>query len=86
LHGRAARYYGDFGVILGAFGGSTVIIMTWYGINFILKSGRHAYGSGNSNAPTIFLLVFITVHLLWGSFVILRMIWQRCFADTDTAG
>jgi ABC-type transport system involved in cytochrome c biogenesis permease subunit len=46
LHVRRLGWSRDFGMALAAVFGFTVIIWTWYGVNFIMKSGMHAYGSG----------------------------------------
>ncbi|MBX7165563.1 MAG: cytochrome c biogenesis protein CcsA [Pirellulales bacterium] len=47
LHGRFAGWFGAFGLHLGAVLGATVIGMSWYGVNFILGEGLHAYGFGD---------------------------------------
>ncbi|MDR1383048.1 MAG: cytochrome c biogenesis protein CcsA [Planctomycetaceae bacterium] len=72
LHGRIERYYGSFGVILGAQAGSIAIIMTWYGSNVIFKESRHAYGAASSDIPLLILMTFISINLLWGFLVVLR--------------
>jgi len=82
LHGRVARYYGNFGIMLGAQFGSIAIIMTWYGANVIFKSGRHAYGGADTSVETFVLFVFIAVNLIWGFFAILRLIVQKTIADS----
>ncbi|MDR1491551.1 MAG: cytochrome c biogenesis protein CcsA [Planctomycetaceae bacterium] len=72
LHGRIEKYYGSFGVILGAQAGSIAIIMTWYGSNVIFKESRHAYGGAASDVPFLILMIFISVNFFWGFFAILR--------------
>ena len=37
---------GDFGMAVTAVFGFTAILFTWYGVNFVLGSGMHSYGSG----------------------------------------
>jgi len=46
LHGRRARWFGNFGLAVGAVLGATTILMAWYGVNFVLGSGLHTYGGG----------------------------------------
>ncbi len=46
LHARYIGWAGDFGMILAAVLGATAVLFTWYGVNFLLGSGMHAYGSG----------------------------------------
>ena len=46
LHARYIGWAGDFGMTLAAVLGATAVLFTWYGVNFLLDSGMHAYGSG----------------------------------------
>ena len=36
----------DAGMALAAVFGATAVLVTWYGVNFLLGSGMHAYGEG----------------------------------------
>jgi ABC-type transport system involved in cytochrome c biogenesis permease subunit len=46
LHGRYAGWFGDFGLAAGSVMGATAIVMSWYGVNFVLGAGLHSYGFG----------------------------------------
>lgn len=46
LHGRFAGWTGNFGTALGTNLGAWAIIFSWYGVNFVLGVGLHAYGFG----------------------------------------
>jgi ABC-type transport system involved in cytochrome c biogenesis permease subunit len=46
LHARFIGWVGNFGMTLAAVLGATAILFTWYGVNFLLGSGMHSYGSG----------------------------------------
>lgn len=46
LHARYTGLVGPFGVSVGAVLGFQLILMTWYGVNFILATGLHSYGFG----------------------------------------
>jgi hypothetical protein len=46
LHGRYAGWFGNFGLIVGSTLGALAITFSWYGVNFILDTGLHSYGSG----------------------------------------
>ena len=46
LHMRCAGWLGDFGMALTAVLGAGAVGFTWYGVNFLLDSGMHSYGSG----------------------------------------
>jgi len=52
LHGRFAGWFNTFGLIAGTVLGGSMIIFSWYGVNFILPTfaggdvGLHSYGTG----------------------------------------
>ena len=46
LHTRHIGWSGNLGMAAAAVLGFTAILFTWYGVNFLLGSGMHAYGSG----------------------------------------
>lgn len=46
LHGRLAGWWDRFGLAVGAIAAFAAILMTWYGVNFILGAGLHSYGFG----------------------------------------
>jgi ABC-type transport system involved in cytochrome c biogenesis permease subunit len=46
LHGRFAGWIGPFGLCVGTVIGASSIIMSWYGVNFVLGAGLHSYGFG----------------------------------------
>ena len=46
LHARYIGWSGDFGMAVAAVLGATAVLFTWYGVNFLLGSGMHSYGSG----------------------------------------
>lgn len=46
LHARLFGLIGPFGLAVCAVLGFQLILMTWYGVNFILGTGLHSYGFG----------------------------------------
>jgi ABC-type transport system involved in cytochrome c biogenesis permease subunit len=64
LHGRFAGWVGNFGLTAGTVFGATAIIMSWYGVNFVLGKGLHSYGFGESSQGQWYVL--IAVLLNWG--------------------
>lgn len=46
LHGRYAGWLKDFGVAVGAIIAFLGVLMAWYGVNYVLGAGLHAYGFG----------------------------------------
>src|SRR5262249_40811702 len=47
LHGRYAGMVGNFGLCIGSVLGASAIVMSWYGVNFVLGAGMHSYGFGS---------------------------------------
>jgi ABC-type transport system involved in cytochrome c biogenesis permease subunit len=46
LHGRHAGWIKQFGLAAGAVLCFTAVLMSWYGVNFVLRAGLHSYGFG----------------------------------------
>lgn len=46
LHARYAGLVGNFGLAAGSILGASMIVMSWYGVNFVLGVGLHSYGFG----------------------------------------
>ena len=44
LHGRFAGWFNTFALVVASVVCSLSVIMAWYGVNFILGVGLHAYG------------------------------------------
>jgi len=49
LHARAERLIGRFGVAAWSIVAFQTILMTYLGVNFVLASGLHSYGFGDSS-------------------------------------
>jgi cytochrome c-type biogenesis protein CcsB len=49
LHARAERLVGSFGVAAWSIVAFQTILMTYLGVNFVLASGLHSYGFGDSS-------------------------------------
>ena len=72
LHGRIGRLYGQLGIAIGGLFGVIAVIMTWYGINFVMSAGKHAYGGGTAANATFLLIAFVLMNLLWGAVAMTR--------------
>lgn len=57
LHGRHVGWINDFKLLAFAPVAYLLVIMAWYGVNFILAAGLHSYGfsSGGAMAVSIFI-------------------------------
>lgn len=70
LHGRHAGYISRTGLLMTAPAAFLLVIMAWYGVNFILAAGLHSYGfsSGGTMMIGSFVAAQILIYLLyWGS-------------------
>jgi cytochrome c-type biogenesis protein CcsB len=47
LHARFTGWLKDFGVAVGSLLGYLLVLMAWYGVNFVLGTGLHSYGFGS---------------------------------------
>jgi ABC-type transport system involved in cytochrome c biogenesis permease subunit len=47
LHGRIIGWVREFGMAVGALIGFLLVLMAWYGVNFVLGTGLHSYGFGS---------------------------------------
>lgn len=70
LHGRYAGWFNNVGLVFGTVLGASMIMFSWYGVNFILPMfadggavGLHSYGSGAGGLE--FVTGFIVVNWIW---------------------
>ncbi|MEQ1876125.1 MAG: cytochrome c biogenesis protein CcsA [Bdellovibrionia bacterium] len=63
LHARLTGWLKDFGVLAAACLAYLLVIMAWYGVNFILAAGLHSYGfsSGGAFAVSVFVGVQLVI-------------------------
>jgi cytochrome c-type biogenesis protein CcsB len=47
LHGRMTGWIKSFGMAVGSLLGYLLVLMAWYGVNFVLGTGLHSYGFGS---------------------------------------
>ena len=47
LHGRMVGWFKDFQMAVGSILGFLLVLMAWYGVNFVLGTGLHSYGFGS---------------------------------------
>lgn len=76
LHGRYIRILHQFSLAVGAVIGALVIIMAWYGVNYILGSTLHGYGAGNGTSLAWFLGA-AGIHLILILFATIRYVTEK---------
>lgn len=68
LHAKVDRFIGQFGVAAISIAAFQTIIMTYLGVNFVLTTGMHSYGMGDSPVVKwmVISLVAEAAFLAWG--------------------
>ncbi len=69
LHAKLERLIGKFGVAAISIAAFQTILMTYLGVNFVLTTGMHSYGMGDSPVLMWMLLVAAVevIFLVWGA-------------------
>ncbi|MNY71644.1 hypothetical protein D3C86_2100350 [compost metagenome] len=52
----------NFGLVVTAIVTFSLVIMAWYGVNFVLGAGLHSYGFGAGGLE--YVTAFVAVHML----------------------
>lgn len=67
LHGRLIGWLRNFGLAVSAVLSFSLVIMAWYGVNFVLGAGLHTYGFGAGGVE--YVAAFVAAHLLFVTYV-----------------
>jgi cytochrome c-type biogenesis protein CcsB len=67
IHGRLVGWIKDFGMIASGVLTFSLVIMAWYGVNFVLGAGLHSYGFGAGGVE--YVSGFVIAHLLFVVYV-----------------
>jgi ABC-type transport system involved in cytochrome c biogenesis permease subunit len=77
LHANRLSGRNRFVLSFGATFGALAIIMTWYGLSFVMGGGgRHAYTGGESNKVAVLYALF-AANILWALAAAVRYSFQR---------
>ncbi|MBY0555195.1 cytochrome c biogenesis protein CcsA [bacterium] len=63
LHSRLIGWLKNFGMLAAGVITFNLVIMAWYGVNFVLGAGLHSYGFGAGGIE--YVSVFVGLHLLF---------------------
>ncbi|MFZ3231061.1 MAG: cytochrome c biogenesis protein CcsA [Pseudobdellovibrio sp.] len=63
LHARLVGWLKNFGMLASGVITFSLVIMAWYGVNFVLGAGLHSYGFGAGGVE--YVSVFIALHILF---------------------
>lgn len=67
LHARYAGMIKQFGMVVTAIVAFSLVIMAWYGVNFVLGAGLHSYGFGAGGLE--YVTAFVGAHMLFAIYV-----------------
>jgi cytochrome c-type biogenesis protein CcsB len=70
LHGRVVGWWDQFGLALASVVCFCAVVMTWYGVNFILGKGLHSYGFGIGGEK--YVAAFVCADLAYVGFAAMR--------------
>lgn len=83
LHGRLAGLVQNFGMMIGAIVSFNLVIMAWYGVNYVLGAGLHSYGFGAGGVE--YVSAFVLLDLIFAAYVG-YVLSQRKLLATRAAG
>lgn len=73
LHARFAGLLRLFGLLAGAVLGFSGIVMAWYGVNFVLGAGLHAYAFGDGGQPYVIAAALLNVAYVGSAYFAYRL-------------
>jgi cytochrome c-type biogenesis protein CcsB len=66
VHLKYAKKISDLWLAVSSILGFLLVLMTWYGVNFVLGRGLHSYGAGTGGMQwVIYFLVFEAAFIAW---------------------
>ncbi len=68
LHGRLSGWIRQFGMAVSSVLSFSLVIMAWYGVNFVLGAGLHSYGFGAGGVE--YVTAFVVLHILFVTYVV----------------
>ncbi len=72
VHARFAGWIKDFGLALFSILGFLGVLMTYYGVNFVLGTGLHSYGAAEGGLLYVSLFVALELLAVGGAFLAVR--------------
>lgn len=63
LHARLVGWVKQFGMSAAAVASFSLVIMAWYGVNYVLGAGLHSYGFGAGGVE--YVTAFVVLHFLF---------------------
>lgn len=63
VHARLVGWVKQFGMTAAAVSAFSLVIMAWYGVNYVLGAGLHTYGFGGGGVE--YVTAFVALHMLF---------------------
>lgn len=63
LHAKLVNWLQNFGMMVGGILAFNLVIMAWYGVNYVLGAGLHSYGWGAGGVE--YVSIFCLIHFLF---------------------
>lgn len=67
LHGRLIGWVQNFGMMVSSIVAFNLVIMAWYGVNYVLGAGLHSYGFGAGGVQ--YVCGFVIMNLIYVGYV-----------------
>jgi cytochrome c-type biogenesis protein CcsB len=67
LHGRLVGWIQNFGMLVASIVSFNLVIMAWYGVNYVLGAGLHSYGFGGGGVQ--YVSAFVAADLVYVAYV-----------------
>ena len=61
LHARLSGWVKNIGMLVGAVTAFNLVIMAWYGVNFVLGAGLHSYGFGAGGVEYVSAFILLNM-------------------------
>ena len=74
IHLKFAKILRPFGLALSSILGFLLVLMTWYGVNFVLGRGLHSYGQGSGGL--VWIIYYLIFEALFLSAVLMKKYYQ----------
>lgn len=72
LHARLSGWVKNVGMLVGAVVSFNLVIMAWYGVNFVLGAGLHSYGFGAGGVEYVSAFILINMAFVGYAYAINR--------------
>lgn len=72
LHARLSGWVKNIGMLMGAVASFNLVIMAWYGVNFVLGAGLHSYGFGAGGVEYVSGFILLNMAFVGYAYAISR--------------